>query len=63
MMRFFIVITSIITVISVIYKWRYRIMNTVLAVSFLRRMAVAVSMKMPAIRAKILPGFFNNQSA
>ncbi|OZU89965.1 hypothetical protein CIL03_02185 [Virgibacillus indicus] len=62
-MRFFIVITSIITVISVIYKWRYRIMNTVLAVSFLRRMAVAVSMKMPAIRAKILPGFFNNQSA
>lgn len=62
-MRYLIVITSIITVISVIYKWRYKLMNTVLAVSFLRRIAVAVSMNMPAIRTKILPGFFNNKSS
>lgn len=49
-------------VISVLYKWRYRLMNTMLAIGFLRKVAVTVSMNMPAIRSKILPGLFNKQA-
>ncbi|PAV29062.1 hypothetical protein CIL05_13895 [Virgibacillus profundi] len=64
-MRILVVITFIITAVSLIYKWRYRVMNTILAVSFLRRAAVALSMNMPTIRTKIFPGLFTgngNQS-
>lgn len=45
-----------------LYRWRYRIMNTVLAISFLRKLAVSLSMKIPGIRAKVIPGLSSNQT-
>ncbi|MFD2759421.1 hypothetical protein [Lentibacillus juripiscarius] len=57
-MRFFTVLTLAVTAAAMIFKWRYRIMNTLLAISFLRRAAVMISMNMPAIRQKLLPGLF-----
>ncbi|SDQ50109.1 hypothetical protein SAMN05216232_1837 [Virgibacillus subterraneus] len=50
------------TVVTVIFKWRYRIVNTLLAISFLRRIAVMITMNMPAIRNKILPNLFSRST-
>ncbi|SFD54232.1 hypothetical protein SAMN05216238_102136 [Lentibacillus persicus] len=46
------------TLAVVIFKWRFRIMNTLLAVSFLRKAIVMLSMNMPAIREKLMPRLF-----
>lgn len=56
-------ITTIVAAISMIYKWRYKLMNAMLAVSFLRRMAVSISMNMPSVRNKILPSIFNQETS
>ena len=61
-MRVLAILLFMATLISVLYKWRYRITNTLLAISFLRKLAFTVSMNMPAIRAKVLPGLFNKQA-
>ncbi|RYG74699.1 hypothetical protein EU245_00485 [Lentibacillus lipolyticus] len=57
-MRLFTVLTLAVTAAAMIFKWRYRIMNTLLAISFLRRLVVMISMNMPAVRQKLLPGMF-----
>ncbi|TMN20972.1 hypothetical protein FH966_13930 [Lentibacillus cibarius] len=62
-MRIISIVTLIITAVAVIFRWRYRIMNTLLAISFLRRLAVIISMNLPAIRQKILPSLFGGQSS
>lgn len=60
-MRVFVIITTMIAAVSMIYKWRYKLMNAMLAVSFLRRIAVSISMNLPSIRNKILPSIFNQE--
>ena len=57
-MRVFFVLTAIVAALSVIYKWRYKLVNAMLAVSFLRRIAVSISMNLPSIRKNILPSIF-----
>ena len=57
-MRVFFVLTTIVALITAIYKWRYKLMNAMLAVDFLRRIAVSVSMNLPSIRKNILPSIF-----
>ncbi|MBS3679576.1 hypothetical protein KGF86_05060 [Ornithinibacillus massiliensis] len=57
-MRVFMILTVFVAMISVVYKWRYKIMNAMLAVSFLRKIAVSISMNLPSIRKNILPRFF-----
>lgn len=54
-MRVFIILASAVTVVSVLFKWRYRIMNTLLAISFLRKIAIMVTMNMPEIKNKVVP--------
>lgn len=54
-MRIFLVLAFMVTVVTFVYRWRFRIVNTLLAVSLLRRFAVMITMNMPAIRQKILP--------
>ncbi|ALX48084.1 hypothetical protein [Lentibacillus amyloliquefaciens] len=61
-MRFFALLTIVITLAAVIFKWRFRIVNTLLAVSFLRQAVVTISMNMPAIREKIMPALFQRQT-
>jgi uncharacterized membrane protein len=61
-MRLFVILTAIVAAISVLYKWRYKLMNAMLAVSFLRRMAVSISMNLPSIRKNILPSIFKETS-
>lgn len=62
-MRITTIVLGILGIIGIVYKWRYRIVNTLLAISFLRRLAVTLSMNMPTIRSKILPGLFGKQQS
>lgn len=57
-MRVLVFFTVLLTVASVIYKWRYKILNTILAITLLRKLTVAITMNMPAIKNKILPKLF-----
>lgn len=61
-MRIFIILTGAIACISLLYKWRYKLLNAILAVSFLRRIAVSFSMNLPSIRKKILPSIFSDST-
>ncbi|SHF61085.1 hypothetical protein [Ornithinibacillus halophilus] len=61
-MRIVVFLTCLATVVTMIYRWRYRVMNMILAVGFLRKIAVSVSMNMPTLRSKIIPSLFS-QSA
>ncbi|HLR74480.1 MAG TPA: hypothetical protein VK077_04360 [Virgibacillus sp.] len=62
-MRVFTIITCIVAAISLLYRWRYRIVNTLLAIGFLRRIAVAITMNMPTIRKQILPNIFRTNES
>lgn len=61
-MRILILFACAATVLTFLFKWRYRLLNTLLAISLLRKLAVMVSMNIPALRAKILPGLFHTES-
>lgn len=45
---------SIITMMLFFYKWRYRILNILLSISFIRKIATASFMKMPKAREGLL---------
>lgn len=61
-MRLFIILASAVTIVSVLFKWRYRIINTLLAISFLRKIAIMITMNMPEIRNKVVPNMFGRSS-
>jgi hypothetical protein len=61
-MRLLVVLASTATVLTFLFKWRYRLVNTLLAITVLRKLAVILSMNMPAIRAKVLPGIFKTEA-
>ncbi|GAB4073446.1 hypothetical protein GCM10028778_09570 [Barrientosiimonas marina] len=62
-MRIFTVLTVIASIMFFVYRWRYRIINTLLAISFLRKAVVTLSMNMPMIRDKFLPALFQRRSS
>ena len=55
-MRFVVFLSVITAVIVFIYRWRYRILNTLLAISVLRRFVVSLTMSIPGLKSN----FFNN---
>lgn len=61
-MRSFLRIAVILLASTSLYKYRYRLLNGILAVGFLRKIAVRLSMNIPQIRTKILPSLFQSQS-
>ncbi|MRH43123.1 hypothetical protein GH741_10570 [Aquibacillus halophilus] len=54
-MRFFLLLGTLYVGFTVFYKWRYKILNALLAIRVLRKLIVNVTMNMPYIREKILP--------
>lgn len=62
-MRILVVFTVLFTVMSLLYKWRYRIMNTLLAITLIRKIFVAITMNMPAIKEKVLPRLFGKTTS
>ncbi|MGM8365133.1 hypothetical protein ACLIBG_06550 [Virgibacillus sp. W0181] len=61
-MRLFVIITSLLAILTVLFRWRYRIMNMILAITILRKISVALTMKIPALRDKLLPLFLNRSN-
>ncbi|HLR66457.1 hypothetical protein [Virgibacillus alimentarius] len=57
-MRIVVTFAVLLTIISVIYKWRYKLMNMILAITLLRKIAVTITMNMPIIKNKLLPNLF-----
>ncbi|WP_217586712.1 hypothetical protein [Lentibacillus saliphilus] len=49
---------SIGILMGMIYKWRYRLLNVVLAVGLIRRLAVKVTLNLPQFRKKMIPALF-----
>ncbi|MFD1850272.1 hypothetical protein [Oceanobacillus bengalensis] len=60
-MRAFVSIVFIASAVSFLYKWRYRVMNALLAIGIIRKLAVKISMNLPGLRAKLLPSLFRNE--
>ncbi|MEW9677933.1 hypothetical protein ABRT01_17565 [Lentibacillus sp. L22] len=60
-MRILVIFAVFATVLTVLYKWRYKLLNMVLAFALLRKISVVISMNMPTIKDKILPKLFNKQ--
>src|SRR5699024_10067894 len=54
----FVIFPDLFTVISILYKCHYRIMKTLLAITLIRKISVAITMNMPAIKEKVLPRLF-----
>ena len=61
-MRIVLAMLLMISAISLLYKWRYKVMNTLLAVGIIRKLMVSSAMKLPFIRKNILPELFNTKS-
>lgn len=58
-------ITSLISLffaIFYVYKNRYRILNFIMKLDFLRKYAVRISMNIPRLRYKLLPSIFDMES-
>ncbi|WP_093217024.1 hypothetical protein [Sediminibacillus albus] len=62
-MRAFLIAGSIIIAVSMVFQKRFKILNALLAVNTLRKLAVTVSMNMPYVRAKILPAILGRSAS
>ncbi|WP_138415785.1 hypothetical protein [Aquibacillus sediminis] len=54
-MRLFLFVCSLFVSLTIIFQYRYKIINAFLAVGILRKIMVAITMNMPYIRERILP--------
>ncbi|ASK63192.1 hypothetical protein CFK37_14070 [Virgibacillus phasianinus] len=61
-MRIILLFGVVLSAMVALYKWRYKLMNMILAVSVLRKLGVMITMNMPAIKNKILSNMFTKTS-
>ncbi|KGP72967.1 hypothetical protein [Pontibacillus yanchengensis] len=61
-MRFLWWIIALVAGIYLFNRYKYRLLNVLLAVDFIRKMAVSWSMQLPYIREKILPKILGRTS-
>ena len=59
-MRIFGWITAVIAAVSILYRWRYKIINSLLAISVLRKSLVKLMMSMPRLRTTAISNLFNS---
>lgn len=57
-MRIILLFGVVLTAMAAVYKWRYKIVNMILAVSVLRKLGVMITMNMPSIKNKLLSNLF-----
>lgn len=62
-MRLILGIGSFLLGISVMFKKRYQILNTLLAVKLFRKLFVMATMNLPAVRQKILPSILGRSAS
>ncbi|WP_404453015.1 hypothetical protein LG329_02525 [Virgibacillus necropolis] len=61
-MRIILIFSVVLSAMLAIYKWRYKLLNMILAVSVLRKLGVMITMNMPDIKNKILSNMFTKTS-
>ncbi|NBJ68524.1 MULTISPECIES: hypothetical protein [Clostridia] len=61
-MRMIVLFAGAMAVVALVFRWRYRILNTILAIGILRKFAVQLSMSSPSIRRKFIPWMFQGKS-
>lgn len=57
-MRIIILFGVVLSVMVAIYRWRYKLLNMILAVSVLRKVGVMLTMNMPTIKNKLFSTLF-----
>ncbi len=57
-MRNIALIITVVAVVSFLYRWRYRILNTVLAIGFLRKFILSVILNSPLVNTRFVSRFF-----
>ncbi|SDN07937.1 hypothetical protein [Sediminibacillus halophilus] len=62
-MRAFLIACSIIITAGMVFQKRFKILNALLAVNTLRKLAVTVSMNIPYIRTKIMPAILGRSAS
>lgn len=60
-MRMIVLISGAVAVVALVFRWRYRILNILLAIGFLRKFAVQLSMSSPSIRRLFIPWMFRGK--
>ncbi|GIP61638.1 hypothetical protein [Virgibacillus pantothenticus] len=61
-MRMIVLFAGTMAAVALVFRWRYRILNTLLAIGFLRKFAVQLSMSSPSIRRIFIPWMFQGKS-
>lgn len=61
-MRIILLFGVVLSAMLAIYKWRYKLLNMILAVSVLRKLGVMITMNMPTIKNKLLSNMFTKTS-
>ncbi|MDC3415520.1 hypothetical protein [Aquibacillus salsiterrae] len=62
-MKLILGISSFVLGLSLVFKKRYQVLNTLLAVRVIRKLLVAVTMKLPNVRQKILPSILGRSAS
>lgn len=52
-MRQFYLLSTALTLVALVFRLRYRIMNLILANDVLRKLTVSLAMRIPSLRARI----------
>lgn len=53
----------ILMIISIVYKWRYRILNAMMSNGIIRKIIVRLSVNMPGVLEKLVPDLFHHPSS
>ncbi|MFZ3580336.1 hypothetical protein [Virgibacillus sp. DJP39] len=59
-MRIIVIVGIVLSALFAVYKWRYKLLNMILAVSVLRKLGVMLTMNMPTIKEKLFSNLFKN---
>lgn len=61
-MRIIVLFGIVLSAMAAVYKWRYKLLNMILAVSVLRKIGVMITMNMPTIKNKLFSTLFSKTS-
>lgn len=59
-MRVFTILSVIVTFLLAAYRWRYKLLNVLLAISSIQKIIIPFMMRIPLIRKKVVPSLFSN---
>lgn len=61
-MKIIVLFGLVLSAMVAVYKWRYKLLNMILAISVLRKIGVMITMNMPTIKNKLFSTLFSKTS-